>query len=64
MFLLQKIHVLKLLLAKETSTHSLIQNQMASRYSNFPVSLYQDRSWDVFFRMNVSFYALKCQQYP
>lgn len=38
-FLLPKKHVLKLLLAKETGTHSLIQNQMASRYSNFPVSL-------------------------
>lgn len=43
---LAKNHVLKLLLAKETGTHSLIQNQMASRYSNFPVFLHQDRLWD------------------
>lgn len=35
-----------MILSQGTGTHSLIQNQMASRYSNFPVSLYQDRSWD------------------
>lgn len=42
---LAKNHVLKLLLAKETGTHSLIQNQMASRYSNFPILLNQDGLW-------------------
>lgn len=42
---LAKNHVLKVLLAKETGTHSLIQNQKASRYSNFPVFL-RDRLWD------------------
>lgn len=40
---------------------------MASRYSNFPVSLYQDRSWvdQVFFSMNVNCHStLWCLQYP